>query len=435
LIDRIESTVVTALTKAGVEKEGLFAIEVHGGASRVPAVKAKISEIFGREPTQSLNPDECFASGAGFQAAMLLPRFRVPLKVTDVAPEPITIAYTDTNTGELVAKELFEQFQPIPSTKDVTLKVLGENTIQIGSDQLIGTIKLTTGLDSVVSVKVRIVLTRDAIIEVTSATRRTADSAESSDSVPVPFMYSRAFGLPSDAVRALQDEETMMRAQDEYEERVDITRNELESYLFTLQAGVSGDLSPFFTEEELAKAQIVVARVAEWFSENEFERRPAEEYGNALRSLRECGDAAIQRKRLHESLPEILRGFGDRGKKLITVVEASEATNKAPLIADINGFVGRVEAQLKEVLEVPPWIMPTGDTKAEEERLRALEKRAKKLMTPKPQPPPAPEPTTSGWQTKPASPPEPTNRSPSSEPTNQSTPPEETEAEKIHGSA
>jgi hypothetical protein len=63
---------------------------------------------------------------------------------------------------------------------------------------VIGTVKVTTGLDSVIWMKVQVVLTQDAIIEVTAATRRAADGAESSDRVAVPFTYSPEFSIHHD---------------------------------------------------------------------------------------------------------------------------------------------------------------------------------------------------------------------------------------------
>jgi heat shock protein 4 len=392
LIARIEGPIVDVLTHAGVEKEGIFAIEVHGGASRVPAVKAKITEIFGREPTQSLNPDECFASGAGFQAAMLLPHFRVPLKVTDITIQPIKIEYFDPASNERVEKELFAQFQPIPSTKNITLKVVGTNMLRIISDTLIGTVTLRTGVDELLSVKVRVVLTRDALVEVVSATRRPGDDDETRDDrVPVEHTYAPEFGLPADTIAMLQEEESVMRAQDELEERIDVTRNELESSIFTLQAGLAGDLKPFLTEDELRAAAEEVGRVSEWFSEHEFERQSVDEYSTRLRALKEVGDPALQRKRQHESLPDLLQGIADRVRKLLGTVEANDATNKAPLITDITGFIERVTLQRNEVLAVPPFVMPVADPKAEETRLRALEKRAKRLAPAKSPPPPTPQ--------------------------------------------
>lgn len=39
--------------------------------SRVPAVQAKVKEIFGREPHKGVNPDEVVATGAAIQGGFL----------------------------------------------------------------------------------------------------------------------------------------------------------------------------------------------------------------------------------------------------------------------------------------------------------------------------------------------------------------------------
>ncbi|CAI8000324.1 Chaperone protein DnaK [Geodia barretti] len=42
-----------------------------GGMSRMPSVQAKVQQIFGREPSRSVNPDEAVALGAAIQAGVL----------------------------------------------------------------------------------------------------------------------------------------------------------------------------------------------------------------------------------------------------------------------------------------------------------------------------------------------------------------------------
>jgi molecular chaperone DnaK (HSP70) len=93
LISRICVPVEQAPEPAGVAKDSLFAIEFHGGASRVAAVKAEIRQIFGRDPTQTLNPDECFALGGGFQAVIVHPHYHVKVNVTDVSQHRVNIEW------------------------------------------------------------------------------------------------------------------------------------------------------------------------------------------------------------------------------------------------------------------------------------------------------------------------------------------------------
>ena len=42
-----------------------------GGSTRMPAVERQVRELLGKEPSHSLNPDECVAMGAAVQGALL----------------------------------------------------------------------------------------------------------------------------------------------------------------------------------------------------------------------------------------------------------------------------------------------------------------------------------------------------------------------------
>ena len=71
LVDRIVIPMQNALNDARLTPEELNKIILVGGSSRIPAVQEKIKEITGKEPSKSLNPDECVALGASIQGGKL----------------------------------------------------------------------------------------------------------------------------------------------------------------------------------------------------------------------------------------------------------------------------------------------------------------------------------------------------------------------------
>ncbi len=71
LVDRIVIPMQNALNDARLTPEELNKIILVGGSSRIPAVQEKIKEIIGKEPSKSLNPDECVALGASIQGGKL----------------------------------------------------------------------------------------------------------------------------------------------------------------------------------------------------------------------------------------------------------------------------------------------------------------------------------------------------------------------------
>lgn len=71
LLARTVEPVQAALRDAGVAPAELGKVLLVGGSTRMPAVERQVKEILGKEPSHSLNPDECVAMGAAVQGALL----------------------------------------------------------------------------------------------------------------------------------------------------------------------------------------------------------------------------------------------------------------------------------------------------------------------------------------------------------------------------
>ena len=71
LVERTTGPVQAALNDAGIAASELGCVLLVGGSTRVPAVQAHVRKLTGQEPSASINPDECVATGAAIQAATL----------------------------------------------------------------------------------------------------------------------------------------------------------------------------------------------------------------------------------------------------------------------------------------------------------------------------------------------------------------------------
>lgn len=71
LVDRTEAPVRKVLSDGGVSVSELGMVLLVGGSTRMPAVQEKVRKLTGKEPSHSLNPDECVAIGAAVQGGKL----------------------------------------------------------------------------------------------------------------------------------------------------------------------------------------------------------------------------------------------------------------------------------------------------------------------------------------------------------------------------
>jgi len=71
LIDRCRVPVENALRDAKLDKAAIDEVVLVGGSTRIPAVQEVVKRTLGKDPNQSVNPDEVVAVGAAIQAGVL----------------------------------------------------------------------------------------------------------------------------------------------------------------------------------------------------------------------------------------------------------------------------------------------------------------------------------------------------------------------------
>jgi heat shock protein 4 len=123
LLARVTAPLEQALAEAKLKVEDIDTIELVGGCTRVPALKASIQEFFGKQLSFTLNADEAIARGCAFACAILSPVFRVrDFSIHDICNYPIEFTWEKNSEipDEDTSLTVFNRGNVMPSTKILT---------------------------------------------------------------------------------------------------------------------------------------------------------------------------------------------------------------------------------------------------------------------------------------------------------------------------
>ena len=123
LVERTAEPVKRALSDAGLSASELGQVLLVGGSTRIPAVQDKVKQLTGKEPSKSLNPDECVALGASVQGGKLAGDAGAgDIILFDVTPLSLSI---ETMGG--IATRLIERNTTIPTSKSQVFSTAADN--------------------------------------------------------------------------------------------------------------------------------------------------------------------------------------------------------------------------------------------------------------------------------------------------------------------
>jgi molecular chaperone DnaK len=132
-VDDTEQPCKQALKDAKLKPSDIDHIVLVGGTTRIPIVRKKVEEIFGKPPKRDVDPMECVAVGAAIQAGVLSGDIDKDIVLLDVTPLTLSI---ETLGG--VSTSLIDRNTTVPTKKSKVFSTAADNQTSVDINVLQG---------------------------------------------------------------------------------------------------------------------------------------------------------------------------------------------------------------------------------------------------------------------------------------------------------
>ncbi|XP_034051399.1 heat shock 70 kDa protein 4L isoform X5 [Thalassophryne amazonica] len=262
---RVEMPLKAALEQSKLSRDEICAVEIVGGATRIPAIKERITRFFGKDVSTTLNADEAVARGCALQDMQI-----------DLEP----VVQNESRPEDQVDQEGQNQEDQ-----------QNEDSSSHSKDGTAGEMEDPTAGGNKPKVKVK--------------------------STDLPVLSKNVRQLDRDVLNNFVEYEQQMIVQDKLVKELNEAKNAVEEYVYDLRDKLCGIYEKYITAEvctvfDSNRLTLMLEDMENWLYEDG-EDQPKEVYVDKLEALKRLGEPIQNRHREHEDRP---RAFEELGKKL-----------------------------------------------------------------------------------------------------------------------
>jgi molecular chaperone DnaK len=271
LIDRARIPVENALKDAKLDSSKIDEVVLVGGSTRIPAIKQLVKKILGKDPNQTVNPDEVVAVGAAVQAGVLAGEVK-DILLLDVTPLSLGVETLGGVTTRIIPRnttiptkksEVFST--AVDNQPNVEIHVLqGEREFSKDNKSL-GTFRLDGLLPAprgVPQIEVTFDIDANGILSVTAKDKGTGKQQS--------ITITGASTLPSEEVdRMVRESEQNAAADREKRDKIDL-KNQADALCYQSEKQVK-DLGDKVTPQEKEKIENLISKLRTSIQEDKSE--------------------------------------------------------------------------------------------------------------------------------------------------------------------